>query len=706
MSTTTTRVGLVTAGARSLGVWPWIGLVIAAMGGCEADEAGLRGVLDGGANPAVDGNSAQPGPADSTVAVDTARSDSDGGSDSETHPQRDGGPVMADAGRDATPDAAPLGPPPVVTCQTDDECADDLDCTVDRCTSSDDGGAICTWTLRPEACLIHHVCRSVGEVKPTDPCLECAVVDPHNWSPMAEGAACDDHDLCTESTVCRAGTCGGEPIVCDDEEMCTEEICHPAVGCIPIALEDGLPCNDDSVCTDHDICLGGACTGEPLVCDDGDPCTDDDCDPLQGCVRIDNAAPCEDGDPCTVDDTCDQGRCISGVPDTCNDRNMCTVDVCEPVAGCYHVPLRSPCCIGVSSICEDGNPCTDDLCDPDTSACSYQFNVEPCDDQNACTQGDLCQEGQCSGALIECVDPDPCLDAICNPTVGCVSQPTDEIPCDDGIECTLDDTCIAGMCVGDVSSCRCTPEFYDASKLNHVSIGANQAEDAALDVDGDGERDNTLGALGALANAPLETSLTRGRLIMLMEFRGLGPEPFAMAVYNGDLAPDHADCDVQAQTCRYLITPDQLDEETCDPIVSLPARAEMREDGTAEIDAGGPGTVMPFTIPLNAETTLDLTVHMVQFRGTATLTDGQVTALRGVLGGAIPETELNAALDGLPPDVFGDLGLDPQSVRDLLNVLAPNDIDTNEDGVPDAKSIALVLAGIDGRIAGLAEAEQ
>ena len=42
-----------------------------------------------------------------------------------------------------------------------------------------------------------------------------------------------------------------------------------------------------------------------------------------------------------------------------------------------------------SSDCEDDNPCTDDICN--LGVCENSFNTDPCDDEDMCTENDVCQ---------------------------------------------------------------------------------------------------------------------------------------------------------------------------------------------------------------------------------------------------------------------------------------------------------------------------
>ncbi|MFO0759246.1 MAG: hypothetical protein U0359_22330 [Byssovorax sp.] len=104
--------------------------------------------------------------------------------------------------------------------------------------------------------------------------------------------------------------------------------------------QDGTACDDGNACTGGDACKSGQCLGgAPIDCTDANACTDDACDPQLGCVHGFNDAPCEDGDVCTAGDMCTAGVCVVGLSVNCQDDDLCTVDACDPVAGCTHTPL-------------------------------------------------------------------------------------------------------------------------------------------------------------------------------------------------------------------------------------------------------------------------------------------------------------------------------------------------------------------------------
>jgi hypothetical protein len=104
--------------------------------------------------------------------------------------------------------------------------------------------------------------------------------------------------------------------------------------------------------------------------------------------------------------------------------------------------------------CDDGNPCTLDTCDP-AKGCQHAPAVGPCSDGSACTQGDTCADGKCQpGSAKACGANNPCTEDGCDPASGaCVSLPK-TATCADSDDCTSDDVCVAGACVGK-PSCGC-----------------------------------------------------------------------------------------------------------------------------------------------------------------------------------------------------------------------------------------------------------
>lgn len=88
-------------------------------------------------------------------------------------------------------------------------------------------------------------------------------------------------------------------------------------------------------------------------CEDGNICTMDVCDPLTGCTNdnVLDGTPCSDNSICNGYETCQSGVCTAGMPAQCNDHNPCTVDPCDPLTGCRNdaVPDGTSCEDGVSA---------------------------------------------------------------------------------------------------------------------------------------------------------------------------------------------------------------------------------------------------------------------------------------------------------------------------------------------------------------------
>ena len=176
--------------------------------------------------------------------------------------------------------------------------------------------------------------------------------------------------------------------------------------------------------------------------------------------------------PITVCSSChdDPGFCLSGAPLDCDDDNSCTQDSCDPTVGCQHAPLSAVACddgdaCTADDACEDGvcaaqgpvlcfddNDCTDDACDA-TVGCVYTANAAQCDDGSACTSDDVCKGSFCVGTKTSCDDQDACTADYCNRSTGACghfAQPgcackSDE-DCDDQNACTAE-ACAADVCV-------------------------------------------------------------------------------------------------------------------------------------------------------------------------------------------------------------------------------------------------------------------
>ncbi|MFO0750973.1 MAG: hypothetical protein U1F43_35665 [Myxococcota bacterium] len=127
--------------------------------------------------------------------------------------------------------------------QTDEgTCDDGLACTTDTCGA---GGA-CSHTLVAGACLIAGTCFEAAQPMPGDPCQACLpALSTSDWS-VADGAPCDDGDLCTWNDTCVGGACDGQTHQCNDGIACTVDHCDGDGGCT--ATQAAGTCFIDGAC--------------------------------------------------------------------------------------------------------------------------------------------------------------------------------------------------------------------------------------------------------------------------------------------------------------------------------------------------------------------------------------------------------------------------------------------------------------------------
>lgn len=169
----------------------------------------------------------------------------------------------------------------------------------------------------------------------------------------------------------------------------------------------------------------------------------------------DGLVDCDDPD-CLAEPVC--GVCGNGVVETneeCDDGNLDAGDCCSAL--CEYEAAGSACT-------DDGNACTDDQCNA-TGVCQNIGNTDPCDDGDYCTVDDTCGGGSCvPGTARDCSGSDSaCGSGVCNSvTATCDVTPANEgQACDDGLYCTVGETCTAGLCNGGTDPCVGQPECFD-----------------------------------------------------------------------------------------------------------------------------------------------------------------------------------------------------------------------------------------------------
>jgi len=548
----------------------------------------------------------------------------------------------------------------------------------------------------------------------------------------ADGEPCDDGDPCTMDDVWLDGVCAGTEYDCQSgSPFCVHKACDGEGGCVVddvkadfcfldgACYQDGVAnpkdacgecdasadqmgwstaagvtaCSDGNACTVDDHCEDGKCAGTPLDCDDGDDCTDDHCDEALGCMHDNKEGPCEDGDLCSLGDSCVDGVCVGGaeVPD-CNDDNPCTVDTCDPASGCVNV-------LDPAEACDDQNDCTLDSCNQD-DGCAYD-NVEgPCEDGDLCTSGDYCLNGECqTGAnATECDDDNTCTEDTCNPLFGCIhAKLTGQ--CDDGWDCTYEDTCLGGQCIGkktaDCPDCEYDPNPH-ANKVTVFQIGTTGHPGQGLDLDDDpdtcapttdcsGGIDNELGLLAVFLNPGVTEAVDNGYLTYVLEFKDFKDDgtPFEVLMHGAYLHDSNPDCDFQSNECAYYVVSASFAVD-CSPLANFDNAKLV--DG--HLKAGGNGYGFAVKTTLMGGGALEIGVSNIRIEADVQLNQGesQVVGMQGFMGGAVDKAELLLAIDSLPDDVFP---LDKETIKGMLDTLIVNDLDSDGDGVDDAASISI-----------------
>lgn len=301
------------------------------------------------------------------------------------------------------------------------KCDDNNLCTTDTCDQQT--GCLNEFNTEPcdddNVCTIGDACFD-GACQPgaqnkdcddDDVCTDDACHPLNGCQHAFNTAPCSDTNECTENDACNQGQCEGDIKICNDDNLCTTDTCNPANpgGCV--FTPNNKQCNDGDPCTLGDVCVDGECAagGGTLSCNDNNECTKDTCVAGVGCKFANMPYQCEDGNPCTTGDYCANGQCLSG-PNECG---------CQVNADC--------------AAQEDGNKCNGTL---------------------YCDKGQLPYTCEVAPATIVLCNPalnTQCSVQECVPATGnCTAKPTNEgVECDDDDLCTEYDICVAGDCVGD-----------------------------------------------------------------------------------------------------------------------------------------------------------------------------------------------------------------------------------------------------------------
>jgi hypothetical protein len=336
--------------------------------------------------------------------------------------------------------------------------------------------------------------------------MQCDGLQPQSCGAAGQwqnvGAAC--------SMICSGGACGGscspaakrcnasQPQTCDDEGLwqntgtscafaCTGGTC--AGTCMPTTMRcqalqpqtcDATGAWQNSGAPCPTICNGGSCALCQVgskQCDGSQPQTCDAAGAWQAtagacpfvcdkgnCVGVcrPSAVQCSGLQPQTCDVTGAWLNTASACPFVCNG-GSCT-GVCRPGSIQCNGPQPQTC--GPTGVWQNmGATCgACSTCSATTGTCTPTTGGT-CDDGDACTRTDTCNNGTCSGANpVSCPIPDQCHTAgACNPATGTCSNPAkaDNMPCNDSSGCTQTDVCKAGVCTpGPAMTCNAPDQCH------------------------------------------------------------------------------------------------------------------------------------------------------------------------------------------------------------------------------------------------------
>ncbi len=326
------------------------------------------------------------------------------------------------------PDAGLLCRP----CETHDACRASGHATA-ACVDYGDGGAFCGVPCAGDAdCPAGNVCRDAKGIEggPVKQCVvagagptglgvcDCPTVSAAKghttlcWLTDGQGV---QQRRCKGRRICGPDGLGACTALTGAQASCVDLQCLDALTGLPIA--DGKGCDDSRGCTAGDTCKAGTCQSGTQVCA---------CEPgFKSCAAPTGAAL---GNKCLGSLYCAAAPASASVPFAC---------------------VPNP---GDTIVCDSAqdSACIKNACVPLSGACTataIERTVELCDLQ--------------PGA-----DGKPG----CRREVTAASAP-DAAPlaCDDGLSCSLSDTCAKGSCTGDAQPCKCKKDVdcaYDQNLCN------------------------------------------------------------------------------------------------------------------------------------------------------------------------------------------------------------------------------------------------
>lgn len=189
----------------------------------------------------------------------------------------------------------------------------------------------------------------------------------------------------------------------------------------------------------------GTCGSVQNNCQQSVDCGSCKCNPAcPACQRCNEATTTCEPDPDQVGDDCGDGL-------LCQDDGQCA---CEgnSCGGCRACEAGR-CVVDATILCTAQDQCHEaGVCYPQTGKCTNPAKADgtSCDDGDQCTTDNTCQSGVCTGTPKNCsTEGDICNDGVCRSSDGvCTKQPKqDGTGCNaDNDSCTEGDSCQGGVC--------------------------------------------------------------------------------------------------------------------------------------------------------------------------------------------------------------------------------------------------------------------
>lgn len=222
----------------------------------------------------------------------------------------------------------------------------------------------------------------------------------------------------------------------------TRSILLASLAALPVACAESISAESTS---------GGAAGDPGATGAGGDPSS------TAAATGTGGSGPCTSAEHCAASsDSCNVGTCINGV---CEKTPANELMACDDGKGCtQNDRCVDGLCTGDLGACPSTDPCRVGVCDVESDMCIEVSGNDgaACVDQDPCTITGICGGGTCNpGQPVDCSFLDgTCSVGTCDPQLGCVAMPlNDGASCDDGLYCTIGDTCTAGVCSGMPNTC-------------------------------------------------------------------------------------------------------------------------------------------------------------------------------------------------------------------------------------------------------------